>query len=158
MIFLKRPTYLDAAILSVFAVLITLYPHFMCGKINIYEVGLNLPGIQFILNGEIPYREFFHLRGPFELYMPALMMKMFGIHITTLYSYFYFGTILCLILSILIAKEIFKTRFVLYLFAPVLIARIFPRVVFTYWGGMRCALGLLAIRFAINSLRIEKPQ
>jgi len=132
MFFLKRPTYLDTVILSVFTVLITLHPHFMHGKINIFEVGLYLPGIQSILNSEIPYRDFFHLRGPFELYMPALLMKIFGTHITTLYSYFYFGTILCFILCILIAKEIFNTRFVLYLLTPVLIARAFPRIVFTY--------------------------
>jgi len=150
MFLLKRPTYLDIITLSVFTVLITLHPFFMHGKINIFEVGLYLPGIQSILNGEIPYRDFFHLRGPLELYMPAFLMKYFGIHITTLYSYFYFGTILCLILCILIAKEIFQTRFVLYLLTPILIARTFPRIVFTYWGGMRYAFGLLAIWFAIK--------
>lgn len=155
--FLKRPTYFDIAILSVFTILITLQPFFMHGKINIFEVGLYLPGIQSILNGEIPYRDFFHLRGPFELYMPALMMKIFGLHLTTLYSYFYFGTVLCLILCILIAKEIFQTRFVLYLFAPVLIARTFPRVVFTFWGGMRYALGLLAVWCAIKFFKKNKP-
>ena len=158
MIFLKRPTCLDAAILSVFAVLITLHPHFMHGKINIFEVGLYLPGLQSILSGEIPYRDFFHLRGPLELYMPALLMKIFGMHIAVLYSYFYFGTISCLILCILIAKEIFKTRFVLCLFTLVLIARTFPRVVFTHWGGMRYALGLLAIWFAVKFFKSEKPK
>ena len=107
MVFLKRPTYLDVIFLSIFAILITLHPYFMHGKINIFEVGLYLPGIQSILNGGIPYRDFFHLRGPFELYMPALMMKMFRMHLTVLYSYFYFGTILCFIFCILIAKELF---------------------------------------------------
>jgi len=157
MFLLKRPTYFDIFVLSIFTVLITLQPYFMHGKINIFEVGLYLPGIQSILGGEIPYRDFFHLRGPFELYMPALLMKIFGTHITTLYSYFYFGTILCLILCILIAKEIFKTRFVLYLLIPILIARTFPRVVFTYWGGMRYALGLLAIWFAVKFFKNNKP-
>jgi len=158
MAFLKRPTYFDVVILSVFTVLITLHPFFMHGEINIFEVGLYLPGIQSILNGEIPYRDFFHLRGPLELYMPALLMKFFGIHITTLYSYFYFGTILCFILCILIAKEIFKTRFVLYLLTPVLIARAFPRVVFTYWGGMRYAFGLLAVWCAIKFFKSNRSR
>jgi len=158
MFFLKRPAYFDIVILSIFTILITLHPYFMHGKINIFEVGLYLPGIQSILNGEIPYRDFFHLRGPFELYMPALLMKIFGVHITTLYSYFYFGTILCLILCIFIAKEIFQTRFVLYLLTPILIARTFPRIVFTYWGGMRYAFGLLAIWFAIKFFKSNKPK
>lgn len=154
---LGQPHYLDVFILAVFTVLITLHPHFIHGKINIFEVGIYLPGIQSILNGEIPYRDFFHLRGPFELYMPALLMKMFGMHIKVLYSYFYFGSVLCLILCILIAKELFKTRYVLYLMAPVLVGRTFPRVVFTYWGGMRYAFGLLAVWFILKFYKKEKP-
>ena len=88
MFFLKRPTYFDIVILSVFTVLITLHPFFIHGKINIFEVGLYLPGIQSILNGEIPYRDFFYLRGPFELYVPAFMMRIFGENIAVLSSYF----------------------------------------------------------------------
>lgn len=154
----KKPKYLDVFLLSVFCVLITLHPHFAHGKINIFEAGLYLPGIQAILDGEIPYRDFFHLRGPFELYMPAFLMKVFGMHIRVLYSYFYFGSVLCLILCVLIAKEIFKTRYVLYLMAPVLIGRTFPRVVFTYWGGMRYALGLLAVWLIIKFFKSDRPR
>lgn len=154
--FLSASRYLDVFILAVFTILITLKPHFAHGKINIFEVGLYLPGIQSVLNGEIPYRDFFHLRGPLELYIPALLMKMFGVHLKVLYAYFYFGNILCLILCILIAKELFKTRYILYLMAPVLIGRAFPRVVFTYWGGMRYAFGLLALWFAVKSFKENK--
>lgn len=153
----KQPTYWDVLILSLFTVLITWHPYFMHGKINIFEIGLYLPGIQSVLNGEIPYRDVFHLRGPLELYVPALLMKLFGVHIGVLYSYFYVGSVLCLIFCALIAKEIFKTRFILYLFVPVLIGRTFPRVVFTYWGGMRYALGLLAVWFIIKFFKNGKP-
>jgi len=156
MVFLKRPTYLDVVILSVFTVLITLQPHFMHGKINIFEMGLYLPGIQSILNGDIPYRDFFHLRGPFELYMPALMMRLFGENIAVLSSYFYIGTVITLIFCVFIAKELYKTRFVLYLMIPVLIGRTFPRIVFTFWGGMRFAFGLLAILLAIYFFKRKK--
>lgn len=89
--------------------------------------------------------------------MPAFLMSIFGIHIKVLYAYFYFGSILCLILCILIAKELFKTRYVLYLMTPVLIGRTFPRVVFTYWGGMRYAFGLLAVWFIIKFFKNNKP-
>lgn len=158
MMFRSKSTYWDVLILSLFTVLITLQPYFMHGKINIFEVGLYLPGIQSVLNGEIPYRDVFHLRGPLELYVPALLMKFFGVHIGVLYSYFYAGTVLCLTLGILIAKEVLKTRFVLYLFVPVLIGRTFPRVVFTYWGGMRYALGLLAVWLIIKFFKNDKPR
>ena len=154
---MQPPRTKDVAALAVFTVLITLHPYFTDGKINIFEVGLYLPGIQSVLNGEIPFRDFFHLRGPFELYMPAFLMKLFGVHIKVLYAYFYFGTVLGLILCALIAKELLKTRYVLYLMVPVLIGRTFPRVVFTYWGGMRYALGLLALWFVIKFFKGNKP-
>jgi len=147
----------DVFLLSIFTVLMTLRPYFIHGKINIFEVGLYLPGIQAILNGEVPYRDFFHLRGPFELYMPAYLMSVFGEHIKVLYSYFYFGNVLCLILCILIAKELFKTRYVLYLMTPVLIGRTFPRVVFTYWGGMRYAYGLMAVWCVTKFFKKNNP-
>ena len=158
MMFRSKATYWDVLILSLFTVLITLQPYFMHGKINIFEVGLYLPGIQSVLNGGIPYRDVFHLRGPLELYVPALLMKLFGVHIGVLYSYFYVGSVLCLIFCILIAKEVFKTRFILYLFTPILIGRTFPRVVFTYWGGMRYALGLLAVWFIIRFFKSDKSR
>ncbi len=154
----KEPTYWDVLILSLFTVLITWHPYFLHGKINIFEVGLYLPGIQSVLGGGIPYRDVFHLRGPLELYVPALLMKLFGVHLGVLYSYFYAGSVLCLIFCILIAREIFKTRFLLYLFVPVFVGRTFPRVVFTYWGGMRYALGLLAVWFIVKFFKSEKPR
>ncbi|OGX38763.1 MAG: hypothetical protein A3C36_00815 [Omnitrophica WOR_2 bacterium RIFCSPHIGHO2_02_FULL_52_10] len=154
---LGPPRYRDVFVLALFTILITWHPYFADGKINIFEVGLYLPGIQSVLSGEIPFRDFFHLRGPFELYMPAFLMKLFGAHIKVLYAYFYFGTVLGLILCILIAKELLKTRYILYLMAPVLIGRTFPRVVFTYWGGMRYALGLLALWFVVKFFQRNKP-
>ncbi len=147
------PKTLDAILLSVFVVLVTFQPYFLHGEINIFEVGLYLPGINAILQGLVPFRDFFHLRGPFELYMPALMMKMLGVHLGVLYLYFYIGTVLTLILCVLIAKELLRTRYVFYLMVPVLIARTFPRVVFTFWGGMRYAFGLLAVLFAIKAYK-----
>ncbi|MBN1870278.1 MAG: hypothetical protein JW847_06880 [Candidatus Omnitrophica bacterium] len=155
---MASPSYADVLILSIFTVLITLQPYFIHGKINIFETGLYLPGIQSILNGEVPFRDFFHLRGPFELYMPAFLMKLFGVHLKVLYSYFYFGNVLCLILCILIAKELFESRLVLYLMAPALIGRTFPRVVFAYWGGMRYASGLLALWFVIKFFKTNKSR
>src|SRR3989338_6710588 len=154
----QKPKYLDVFILSVFTILITFHPYYLHGSINIFEVGLYLHGIQSILKGEIPYRDFLHLRGPVELYMPAFFMKLFGVHIGVFYSYFYVGTVLCLIFCILIAKEIFRTRLILYLMVPVLVGRTFPRVVFTYWGGMRYALGLLAVWFIIKFFKSDKPR
>jgi len=155
MIFLKRPTYFDVFILSVFTILITLQPFFMHGKINVFELGLYLPGIQSILNGEIPYRDFFQLRGPFELYVPAFMMRLFGENIAVLSSYFYIGTVMTLIMCVVLGKQLLSTRLFYYLAILVLTAKTFPRIVFTYWGGMRFVLGLMAIVFAVQYFKTK---
>lgn len=154
--FKGTPTLFDAVILSVFSALITLQPFFLHGEINFFELGIYLPGIDALLDGRIPYRDFFHLRGPVELYLPALLMKIFGEHIAVLYLYFYVGTVITLAICAFLAKEIYKTRLVLYLMIPVLVARTFPRVVFHIWGGLRFGLGLLAVLFAVYFFKTKQ--
>lgn len=157
MVFLKRPTYLDVAILTIFTVLITLHPYYLYGQLNLFELGIYLPGINDLLDGRIPYRDFFYLRGPFELYMPAFLMLHFGENVSVLLSYFYMGTIMTLLSCVLLGKQLFTTRLFYYLAIPVLVARTFPRVVFTYWGGMRFALGLMAVACAMQYFKNKKP-
>ncbi|MBI3315226.1 MAG: hypothetical protein HYZ86_04755 [Candidatus Omnitrophica bacterium] len=153
---LKPPSWTDAAVLSLFAVIATFHPFFTEREINFFEAGLYLPGINAILHGLVPYRDFFYLRGPFELYMPAFLMSVWGQNLTVLYLYFYAGNVLCLVMGVLIAKELFRTRLILYLMVPILVARTFPRVMFTIWGGMRYALGLIALWCFIKFLRGQR--
>ncbi|MCX5681065.1 MAG: hypothetical protein NT079_02090 [Candidatus Omnitrophica bacterium] len=147
------PRYYDAIVMSLFAIFITWQPYYLVGEINLFELGIYLPCINALLDGKIPYRDFFYLRGPLELYVPAFFMRFFGENISILSTIFYVGTIATLIIFVLIAKELYKTRFVFYLFVPVLIARTFPRVVFHIWGGMRFALGALGILFFIYFIK-----
>ena len=152
----QKPNNLDIFVLCCFVVLITLQPYYLYGKINLYEIGLYLPGINAILHGGVPYRDFFHLRGPFELYMPAFLMMISEKNISVLSFYFYFGTVLTLIFLVFLGKELYQTRLIFCLMVPVLVARTFPRVVFTYWGGMRYALGILALYCAIKFFKRDK--
>ena len=86
--------------------------------------------------------------------MPAFLMKMFGIHIGMLNTYFYFGTVLTLVIYAIFALRIFNTRGFAYLFSLVLIARTFTRVTFAIWGGMRFSFGILAVLLAVNFLNL----
>lgn len=139
------PTFPDALILSIFTILVTFQPYYLHRVVDYFELAIYLPGINALLNGAIPYKDFFHLRGPLELYVPAFFMNLFGRNISILYTYFYAGTIATLVIWILIGKEIFQKRIILYFFTLVLVARTFPRVVFQIWGGMRFGLGALAM-------------
>ena len=67
----KKSNYRDVIVLCLFTVLVTAHPYFLYQKINLLELGLYLPGIDALGRGLIPYRDFFHLRGPLELYIPA---------------------------------------------------------------------------------------
>ena len=153
----KKPTLVDVFILSLFTAFITFHPFYTRQEINLFELGLYLPGINAIFHGQVPFRDFFHLRGPLELYVPAFLMSVFGKHICVLNTYFYVGTILTLIICVLIAAQLYRTRLIFYLMVPVLVARTFPRVVFAIWGGMRFAFGLLALLFIIRFIQREKP-
>lgn len=152
----SQPKWFDALILSLFTFLVTFQPYYLQQEINLYELGLYLPGIDTILRGQMPYRDCFHLRGPFELYVPAFMMQVFGANVAVLSTYFYIGTVVALIACVVLGAQLYRTRFLLYLMVPVLVARTFPRVAFTFWGGMRFALGLMAIAAAVQFFKTRK--
>src|SRR5580704_2149514 len=81
-------------------------PHYLDRELNLFEWSLYLPGIDAISQGQVPYRDFFHLRGPFELYVPALFMKIFGFRADVLATYFYLGTVLGILTAVLITFEL----------------------------------------------------
>jgi hypothetical protein len=46
--------------------------------IDIYDEGIRLHGAERVLNGEVPYRDFYAVYGPAAFYWPALLFKVFG--------------------------------------------------------------------------------
>lgn len=155
--FKENPRLKDFLFLAFFTILITLQPYYLRGEINFYELGLYLPGIDGILKGLVPYRDFFHLRGPFELYLPALAMQFFGDHVAVLETCFYAGNVLVVILWLLVGQKIYSTRLIYYLMTLILITRTFPRVTFAYWGGFRYVWGTAAVLFGVWFFKHTRP-
>jgi hypothetical protein len=147
----------DILLLFLLALLLLWQPSYLHQELNLFELGLYLPGIDAISQGQVPFRDFFHLRGPFELYVPALFMKVFGFRVDVLATYFYLGTVLTMLVSVLIAYELVQQRALLYSFVLIIVTRTFPRVVFTCWGGMRYVWGLLAVWCLIRFLKGDRP-
>ena len=143
--FLKKPTSWDVLWMSLFTVFITGQPLFMRHEIIMMEAGIHLPAINALFHGLVPYRDFFFLRGPMELYVPALMMKIFGVSSALLPVFYYVGTMATLILCVIIAGQLLQSRFIFYMMVPAFVARTFPRIAYYYWGGMRYAMGFLVI-------------
>ena len=150
------PLLAEIFLLTLIAVIPLINPFFLHQELNLFELSLYLPGIDAINQGLIPYRDFFHLRGPFELYLPAWIMNIAGADVAVLSTYFYITTILTVLVAIWLARLVMPCRWILYVFVPVLVARTFPRVVFTYWGGMRYVWGLLAIGFLIKFIQSQR--
>src|SRR3989338_2849976 len=155
-VFHRPDSWRDTAALILGLVIITAQPFYLHGAVNIFEAGLYLPGIDAILKGQMPYRAFIHLRGPLELYIPALGMKILGENYAVLPTYFYVGTLITMGFCLLIAKKVYQTRAFLYLMALVFIARTFPRVSFTIGGGVRLAWGLVAIYCIIRYFKTKR--
>ncbi len=153
---MKKYLTLDFVLLAALVIFVTLQPYFMHGMINFYETGIYLPQINEFLHGKALYRDVFVLRGPLEIVIPALLMKLFGVHVGALNAYFYFGTVLTLFIYALFALRLYKTRGFVYLFAMVLIARTFPWSCFNVWGGIRFGLGIFGVLLAVNFLRNKK--
>jgi len=109
------------------------------------ETGIHLPALNALFHGAIPYRDFFFLRGPSELYVPAAMMLILGKNSAVLPVFYYLGTILTFIFCVFIGRYLFRSRLVYYLMILVLVARTFPRISFYYWGGLRYAIGFGAL-------------
>jgi 4-amino-4-deoxy-L-arabinose transferase-like glycosyltransferase len=147
----------DIFLLFLLVLLLLWQPSYLHQQLNLYELGLYLPGIDAVSQGQVPFRDFFHLRGPFELYVPALFMKIFGFRVDVLATCFYLGTVLTILVAVLIAYELIHQRVLLYSFVLIIVTRTFPRVVFTCWGGMRYAWGLLAVWCLIRFLKSNRP-
>ncbi len=148
--FLQKPTWRDVLLLSFFVVFVTYQPFLLHHEIIMMETGIHLPAINALFHGGVIYRDFFFLRGPFELYVPAFMMLIFGKNSILLPIFYYLGTVATMVGAVFLGAQLFRSRLILYLMIPILVTRTFPWVSFYFWGGMRYALGMFAlVAFAI---------
>ena len=152
----KSPNRFDLFLLSCFILFITFQPYYLHGEIIMMETGIHLPAINALFHGAVLYRDVFFLRGPLELYVPAFFMGLFGKNMAILPTFYYAGTIATLLIFLWIAHNLYRTRLILYLMIVVFVARTFPRVSFNYWGGMRYALGALALLCVLFFFQKEK--
>ncbi len=143
--FFHKPSAVDVAVMALFVIFITGQPFFLHHEIIMMETGIHLPGISALFQGLVPYRDFFFLRGPLELYVPAAMMALFGMNSALLPVFYYAGTMATLILCVMLAGEVFRSRLIFYGMMLAFTARTFPRISYYYWGGMRYAIGFLVL-------------
>lgn len=131
-------------------------PFFYHGILDLFEIGVYLPFINEVMRGASLYRDAVIVRGPFEIYLPALLMSVFGRHLSVLHAVFYITNLLTLVGAVMLARTLFKTRLFTYLLIPVVCAHSFTLNYFKNWGGARHACGIASILFFVWFLRTRK--
>lgn len=131
-------------------------PNFIHGSIDHLEAGRELACINEIFLGKLPYKDIFTPFGPLNIYLEAFFMFLFGKNLAVLRCYFYFGTIITLIIGYLIARQLCCRRIFSYITALALIVKTYLPFWAIRWGGFRFGSGLLAILCTIQFFKQEK--
>ncbi len=125
-------------------------PDFMHGFIDNFESGKELSCVNELFRGKVLYKESMPYFGPLNVYLQAFSMILFGKSIAVLSGYFYFGTLLTLLLSYFIGRSLCRGRFFPYLLGISLAVETISPFWATRWGGFRFTFGLLTILCAIT--------
>ena len=128
----------------------------MHGFIDYFEEGKELAWINELFHGRMLYKDTFTLFGPLNVYLEAFSMLVFGKSLAVLRGYFYFGTIITLIIGYFIGRRLCRFRFFAYAIAFALIVETYHPFWATRWGGLRFGFGLASILCAINFFKKEK--
>ncbi len=136
---------LDYMVPALVALIGTLQLNCAHGLVDMWETAVYTPFINEVFHHKILYKDVMIFRGPLEIYLPALLMRLAGVHLATLYFWFYIGNALTIVVSVLMARELLRTRFFHYLLIPVIIAFCFSQYYFKMWGGFRYACGFTAV-------------
>lgn len=144
---------IDVIFIPLIIFLCAFEPNFIHGFIDHLEAGQYLSVINEIFYGKVPIRDIFTLFGPLHIYLPALVMLLFGKSLGVLRAYFHFGTIFSLIIAYLLGKSICRSRFFSYLFAFLLVLEVNHPFWSSRWGGMRMGLGLLTLLFLVSFIK-----
>lgn len=127
-------------------------PNFMNGFIAPVEIGQYLPCIDSIFGGKVPYKDFFYLFGPLQLYMMVFAMAVLGKTIAVFKTFFYINYIASFIVIYLLARNIYRNKTLVYLMALICIVEVSHPFWATFFDYGRMGLGIavliLLIRFA----------
>ena len=128
-------------------------PNFLHGIVNHFESGHYLSVLNGIFEGKIPYKDFFVLFGPLQLYVIAFAMILFGKSLSVLMSYFYANYLLNLLVIYFLGRAVCKNRFFICLIPFICLLE----VTHPFWAARydygRTGLGILALLLLINFLK-----
>jgi hypothetical protein len=146
----------DYIIIPIVMFLILYDSNFMHGFIDHFEAGKELACLNEMYHGKFLYKDALPYFGPLNTYLQIFSFFLFGKSIAVLRGFFYFGTLLTLLVGYLIARRLCQRKFFAYTLALLLIVETYHPFWATRWGGLRFGFGLLAILCLVNFLKKEK--
>jgi hypothetical protein len=120
-------------------------PNFLHGYIDFLETGQYLSGVNGIFEGKVPYKDFFVLFGPFQLYAIAAAMALFGKTIATFRMFFYLNYLLSFLAIYFLARQVCRRRSAVYLAVFVCLVEVSQPFWATSWDFGRMGLGMLVL-------------
>jgi hypothetical protein len=125
------------------------------GVLYYSEEGAHLASIAMIMDGKIPYKDFFSQYGLTNDAIPLLFMQITAMTVENFRLYYHVTSILSVVFSYYLSITILRTRWLTLLCLAVLIAETFDPFWSSRWGGMRSGLGLLSLTFLYNFMRSD---
>lgn len=135
----------DLIVIPACLVWLAFEPNYLHGWVVYVDEGQNLAPIMRLFHGEVPYRDSYTLYGPLFLYLPALLMMLFGKTIAVLRAYFHVSSILNLLVAYLLGRRLCRTRVFRYLVPLLLLIETTDPFWSSRWGGLRPGIELLGL-------------
>jgi len=149
---------LDFIAVPLLIIYLTHEPNFATGHVDYLEAGNYLPNIDAVLNGKIPYRDFFVLHGPLQLYLQSGFFLLLGSSIYNLFLFFYSTGILTYIILYFLLRLILKTRAITYIVLFIALIETYHPFWISRWGYFRAGFSFVAIFMLIKFVRVFKKR
>lgn len=120
-------------------------PNFLDGFIDFLETGQYLACVNGIFEGKTPYKDFFVLFGPFQIYAISGIMAVFGKTIATFKVFFYLNYIFSFLAVYFLARQILRRRILAYLATLVCLVEVSHPFWATSWDFGRMGLGMIVL-------------
>jgi hypothetical protein len=143
---------LDILIVPLIIIALLYDPNFMHGRIDTLEAGQYLTWANSILDGKIPYKDFFILFGIFQIYAISASLAIFGKALIVLRTFFYINYILMFLAVYALAMKVLKKRLFIYIATFICIVETSQPFWAARWDYGRMGLGILLLLLALIML------
>lgn len=147
--------FIDYAIIPLCIVFLLFDPNFKNGYIDHLEAGQYLSWVNGVFDGKLPYRDFFVLFGPFQIYIISFIMILFGKTLAVLRTYFYINYILSFLAIYFLSRMVCKKRVFAYIAVFICLVEVSQPFWASRWDFGRMGLGMVSLSLLVLFIKKE---